>query len=278
MRRFAWISILLLMLPASSVLAGRNEADLRVLEVLMAVLVNADRLEAGLPVLEYSEEVAVVARAHSRDMADNDFFAHESPTTGKPADRIAAARVPATGSGENLVIRPDIKSGEVALMNSPKHKDNIMHKMFTHIGVGIVENKDGNLVITQNFIIGVEPMDEKTAPEAILEVINAARSEQELPPVSARRTVSSSARKHSEAMNAGGVRISGAKVKLYSSDQQRYKTIRSAVLTAGKLEDILQVEACLDPKVDEIGIGAVLNTHESQPPGILWVTIILCER
>ncbi len=265
----------LLLLPAVHVQAARSQEELRRFEVMMAVLVNVDRAEQDIPMLEYSFDVADVARAHSLDMAKHDFFGHKSPRTGGPADRIKRARLPALGSAENLVTRNEIVRGEQALMNSPPHRQNILNPEFTHVGIGIVENARGQLVITQNFILRIEEMDPETAPEAMLELINSKRQEQKVPPLILRESLVKSAVEHSEKMNEAGRIVTAAKVSMTQVDKRRYRAIQYAVVGAGKLEDVLKMKSCLDPRFREIGLGPVLNTHENKPPGLLWVTIIL---
>ncbi len=265
----------LALLPVVHVQAGRSQEELRQLEVMMAVLVNVDRAERDIPMLEYSFDVADVARAHSLDMVKHDFFGHKSPRTGGPADRISKARLPALGSAENLVTRNDIVKAEQGLMNSPPHRQNILNPEFTHTGIGIVENARGQLVITQNFILRIEEMDPETAPQAMLELINSKRQEQNVPPLILRESLAKSAVEHSDRINEAGRMLPAATVSMTQADKRRYRAIQYGVIGAGKLEDVLKMKSCLDPRFREIGIGPVLNTHENKPPGLLWVTIIL---
>ncbi|HVF85077.1 MAG TPA: CAP domain-containing protein, partial [Abditibacteriaceae bacterium] len=110
---------------------AQNNAQLAAFERDMALLVNAARADAGLPSLVYDESLAQVARAHSLEMRNRNYFAHESPTASlrHPQDRYRAAfrRTPAMIS-ENVyrewgtprrVSSAQVGRGHVSLMNSP---------------------------------------------------------------------------------------------------------------------------------------------------------------
>ena len=120
----------------------------------MAERLNRDRAANGLPPLEYDETLADIGRAHSADMHENHFFAHESPTTGSLDDRMARAGYLALEARENLAEGPDVDTAEDGLLASPGHHANIMSTTVTHVGIGIVEGgvEDArNLLFTQVF-------------------------------------------------------------------------------------------------------------------------------
>src|SRR5689334_887345 len=62
--------------------------DVARLEQTMWARLNRDRAARGLPALAWDPHLADIARAHSLDMLQHDFFAHESPTTGVLEDRL----------------------------------------------------------------------------------------------------------------------------------------------------------------------------------------------
>jgi uncharacterized protein YkwD len=133
------------------------------LEQSMLQMVNTARAAAGLTPLTWSEELAEVARAHSAEMRDLNYFSHDSPTKGmqEPMDRYQAAfnRSPrlvaeniyrAWGS-QHRMSEEDIRKAHTALMNSAGHRANILLPNATRLGVGIVANENGDLWITQTF-------------------------------------------------------------------------------------------------------------------------------
>ena len=142
---------------------GQSNKNLAALEQAMIRLVNAERTKAGLGTLIYDATLADVARAHSVDMRDRDYFAHEAKTAAlrEPIDRYRAVfkKTPAViaenvyrswGSPRQLN-QADIQTAHDALMNSSGHRANILIKNVTRIGIGIIVNPNGDLWVTQMF-------------------------------------------------------------------------------------------------------------------------------
>jgi len=100
---------------------------------------NADRVRFGLPILERDARLDAVARAHSEDMRDNGFFAHVSPTTGGPGDRLARASYKALGHAENIALEGSIHAAETDLLASLGHRANILSRAVTHVGLGVAK-------------------------------------------------------------------------------------------------------------------------------------------
>lgn len=122
------------------------------------LLTNQERAKQKLEPLQYDDGLADLARVHSHNMAKYNFFAHKDLYNDMVGDRLTKyyPRLIAIAIGENIAlhIRPDrIYSPEDVVndwMNSPPHKENILNREFTHLGVGI--SIEGNsLYSTQNF-------------------------------------------------------------------------------------------------------------------------------
>ncbi len=106
-------------------------------------LVNARRAEAGLAPLSSSATLTRAALAHSEDMGERRFFAHDAPDGTEPAERIAAAGYPRTGVsvGENLAWGEETAGTPEEFvegwMNSPGHRANILRAEFREVGIGL---------------------------------------------------------------------------------------------------------------------------------------------
>jgi uncharacterized protein YkwD len=102
-------------------------------------LVNVVRHRYKLPLLTWNEPAAKVARGHSQDMEEHDFFDHVSATTGlDPFERLKQAGVHYQMAGENIAAGyPDAIEAYESWMNSPGHRKNILEKGFTQLGVGV---------------------------------------------------------------------------------------------------------------------------------------------
>nr|HPK00770.1 CAP domain-containing protein [Candidatus Hydrogenedentota bacterium] len=106
--------------------------------------------------LVMNETLRKVARAHSQDMVDRDFFSHTSPDGGSLGDRLAGARVSYVRAGENIAWnRGYANPVTVAVegwMASPGHRANILRPEFALTGIGIAVAPDDAWYFTQVFI------------------------------------------------------------------------------------------------------------------------------
>jgi len=121
-------------------------------------LVNAERWARGLPLLQPDPLLASIAREHSRDMAEHNYFDHYSNIPGKrtAGDRFISAygRCPRWACiGENLFYCSivDVNRGHTAFMGSPSHRDNILSAKYEKIGVGTYKDSSGQFWVTQMF-------------------------------------------------------------------------------------------------------------------------------
>lgn len=132
--------------------SSRIELD-AVAEQEILALVNKERRERGLGTLQYHAEIQKVARAHSTDMYVRGYFAHINPDGKDPFDRMSAGGVQFSYAGENLALAPTVAMVHQGLMNSPRHKENILKPEFTDLGIGVYRGPYG-LMVTQNFCAG----------------------------------------------------------------------------------------------------------------------------
>ncbi|HQT22302.1 MAG: hypothetical protein B7X86_02950 [Sphingobacteriales bacterium 17-39-43] len=121
------------------------------LEIEMLNLINAERLELGLPELDFDEELAGVARKHSIDMFRRAYFSHFNPEGKSPFDRIRREGIQFRIAGENLALAQNLSLAHTGLMESPTHRANIEHKSFGRVGIGILDGGYNGLMITQLF-------------------------------------------------------------------------------------------------------------------------------
>ncbi|SDJ64935.1 SafA/ExsA family spore coat assembly protein [Sediminibacillus albus] len=113
-------------------------------------LTNQERAQNGLPALKPDWELSRVARYKSRDMLNNQYFSHTSPTYGSPFDMMSDFGINYSSAAENIARGQRTPRSVVqAWMNSSGHRKNILNGNYTHIGVGYVSN--GNYW-TQMFI------------------------------------------------------------------------------------------------------------------------------
>jgi uncharacterized protein YkwD len=111
-------------------------------EDLVLALVNAERAAAGCGALSGDAALASVARAHSADMRDREFFDHVNLDGLDPFDRAAQAGLSARA--ENIAYgQQDAAAVMDAWMNSPGHRANILDCSLTRLGVGMADGSGG---------------------------------------------------------------------------------------------------------------------------------------
>jgi uncharacterized protein YkwD len=111
-------------------------------------ITNVIRNRNDLPPLKWDESTADAAYEHSKDMAENKDFSHTSKKFGTLADRLKSAKVAYQTAGENIAA--DYTDGPAVVegwLNSKGHRDSMLNKDFSHLGVGVFRK-----FYTQNFI------------------------------------------------------------------------------------------------------------------------------
>lgn len=117
--------------------------------------INTIRQKNQLKPLRQNDQLAHVAREYSQKMAREDFFSHTSPDGTTPAQRVRDGGIFYIVVGENLFrssnISNPVPSAVQGWMESPGHRQNILHAVFTETGIGVW--REGNrYYITQLFL------------------------------------------------------------------------------------------------------------------------------
>ncbi len=115
-------------------------------------LVNKARADAGAGPLQFDAELIKVARLKAKDMVDNNYFSHQSPTYGSPFDMMRQFGVSFKTAGENIAGNRTVEGAFKAWMNSEGHRKNILNAGFNYMGVGIVDSPKYGKMLVQQFI------------------------------------------------------------------------------------------------------------------------------
>ncbi|MDT8717814.1 hypothetical protein IAI10_14190 [Clostridium sp. 19966] len=135
------------------------------------VLCNDERSKLGTSALSSIETLREVARYKSDEMLQYNYFQHVSPVTGfQPWDLAATYGWHSSTYGENIwmvqadgldpnneqqmqAYRAHITAERIVSdwMNSPDHRENILNKNYTKIGVGLAFSSCGRSYATQEF-------------------------------------------------------------------------------------------------------------------------------
>ena len=105
-------------------------------------LVNQDRQNNNLPILEMNSILSSAAQNKANDMLANNYFSHYSPDGKEPWDWINRTQYPYLYVGENLAMNfSSADSAHLALMASELHKKNILNSNFQDIGLAVVSGE-----------------------------------------------------------------------------------------------------------------------------------------
>jgi uncharacterized protein YkwD len=137
---------------------------------------NVERSNEGLSELKWDDKLGKIARAHSEDMVQRNFFDHDNPDGEDPsarAKRMGFSRTKQLGGGwftegiaENIgmmgtgdilgigYVSNDVESLAKAQvkswMQSPGHRAKILSSQYSHLGVGVAYD-GSDYYATQNF-------------------------------------------------------------------------------------------------------------------------------
>ncbi|MDW7739799.1 MAG: CAP domain-containing protein [Bacillota bacterium] len=138
----------------SSSSSSGSSVSLSQKEKQMLDYINDARKTAGLPALQLNSQLTSAARAKSKDMVDNNYFSHSSPTYGTLEGLLKRFGINYRTAGENLAMNSNgsVSAAHNSLMGSPGHRANILNSGYTAVGIGIHVKSDGSHYYTQLFI------------------------------------------------------------------------------------------------------------------------------
>lgn len=132
------------------------------LERQMVEAVNSERRANGLPPFAVDDQLTLLARRHSEDMVARGYFDHVTPEGITLRDRLAREGIAAQWVGEN--IQRNSRPGEEAVayaiqwfMQSTPHRKNILHEHYTHMGVGVARDENGQMSTFTLVFAGLSP-------------------------------------------------------------------------------------------------------------------------
>ena len=120
-------------------------------------IVNQKRAENGLAPLTWSDDIATIARLHSQNMAEFNFFGHRGLDNKMVSDRADDNGVKKWRSiGENIAYNrgyqdPVTKAVELWLA-SPSHNHNMMDLNWKESAIGVAIAEDVSYYFTQVFL------------------------------------------------------------------------------------------------------------------------------
>jgi len=141
---------ILLLAPASEIHVAPREMRLRLVE-----MINADRKAAGIPPVEYSDQLSQAADEHCREMITGNYASHWNRDGWKPYLRYSAAGI-RDHTSENIHafwstdFRPErvwdyLAEGHRGFMAerppNDGHRQSVLDPRHTHVGIGVAYDR-----------------------------------------------------------------------------------------------------------------------------------------
>lgn len=128
-----------------------EDPEAETVEQMLLDRINDEREADGVAALDESDDLADTARAHSQDMHDREFYAHENPDGEEPWDRagcnaaenihrgeIGTMEIPGTGETYETIFDEDMAQFVAdSWVGSESHNENMVDSQWGSIGVGV---------------------------------------------------------------------------------------------------------------------------------------------
>ena len=155
MSRFAVLALALALVPFAGADDKKDDKkdELKLTADEQAVIdrTNDERLTFALKPLKANPQLMEAARKHAENMAKQDKLEHVLDEK-TPSDRTKAAGYKSGFVGENIAWnQKDAKEVLAGWMDSEGHRDNILKKEYTEIGVAVAKNAKGEPYWVQVF-------------------------------------------------------------------------------------------------------------------------------
>jgi uncharacterized YkwD family protein len=138
--------------PSPSTTPQQPSGDLSQEERTLLDLINKERANHNLAPLQADAELMNVARLKAKDMVQNNYFSHYSPTYGSPFDMMRQFGITFKSAAENIAGNSTIQGAVTSWMNSEGHRANILNGNYNATGIGIYKSNKYGYIFVQMFI------------------------------------------------------------------------------------------------------------------------------
>ncbi len=136
----------------------------------LAVLVNQDRSERGIPPLEWDPALAEAARRHCLRMVEEGTIAHRYDDEPSLSERAAEAGARFSLIEENVAVGPDPAAIETVWTRSPGHRANMLNPNVNRVGVAVVASR-GVLYAVTDYARAVPALTQDQVEAAIANLV-----------------------------------------------------------------------------------------------------------
>lgn len=251
---------------------GPAEGSAQEVARALAVLIAEEREKRKLPPLTIQSRLSQIAQMHSQDMLAHGFIAHTSPSTGEASDRVRRAGIVTTVVLENIGRGYSASEIHQGLMESPGHRGNILNADARELGIGVVEEREGErlaFLATELFTRLAREVSVTDAPAVLASDLAAQRRMKKLKPVKIDASLAEAAQRAADKLAADPLldqeKLLDQATESVERTPKGAKGIGAALLTAVDLDQVLESKRFLDPKLGWLGIGVARSTLDTAP-------------
>ena len=121
-------------------------------ELELLLLINEEREKNNLAPLIIDESIQNIARLKAKDIVDNNYFSHISPTYGSPFEMLKSNNISYKTASENIAGNSNVTKALEAWLNSESHKNNILNNDYNYTGIAVVDSIAYGKIIVEFFI------------------------------------------------------------------------------------------------------------------------------
>lgn len=115
-------------------------------------LINTEREKNNLSNLQIDENLQNVARLKAKDLVENNYFSHISPTYGTPFEMLKNQNISYRTASENIAGNSNITSAVESWLGSESHKKNILSNDYNYTGIAVVDSIAYGKIIVELFV------------------------------------------------------------------------------------------------------------------------------
>ncbi|MEG9432072.1 CAP domain-containing protein [Terriglobus sp. ADX1] len=135
--------------------------------------INAERTAAGLPAVTWNPTLTHAAQEHALRMRSAQAISHQFQGESGLAERAAASGSRFSRVAENVATSTSVVEMHTALMNSPRHRDNILDPTVNSIGISVVVS-GRQMWGVEDFARDVQPLSYRQQETQVAQLISAA--------------------------------------------------------------------------------------------------------
>jgi uncharacterized protein YkwD len=245
---------------------------------------NNTRARQGLPPLQWDNQAAEIAAAHSQDMLSGNFVGHTSPRTGDVEARFRRAGATTAVLRENVARGYGPRGIHDSLMASPGHRVNILADDVTHVGIGAVIGPPETptagaprpIFLTQNFFSRLGDDTPADPVAALRQRVDALRQRAGLRPATWEAPLFEAGQALAEGI-AAGEKAQASQAFAARLERLPYKQVAHHEVLAPSFASLDTLSVWKEPDLGLVGLG-VRQVEKGADAGSLVVIVVVARR